>query len=100
MAGQIVQLATIVPSTLTPDTNHTNVTRFGGFSVRESAGTPAVAAVNLRHGAVGGQIIVVLELAANESASYVFPGMVSTPDGLYFEAVAGTVSGVAYQVKA
>ena len=95
----LVQLATYIPQDLTADSNHAAVTRYGGFSIRESDGTPAVAAVNFRAGAVGGQIIGVLELAANESASFGLPGMVSTPDGVYVEVVAGTVSGVLFQVK-
>jgi len=99
MAGAIVQLATLIANDLTGDSNHDTLTRFGGFSVRESDGTPAVAAANFRHGGVGGQILAVLELAANESASFALPGMQSTPDGVYVEVVSGTISGVIYQVR-
>lgn len=83
---------------VTANMNDTNVTRFAGFSVRESDGTPAVAAANFRHGSVSGQILAVLELAANESATIALP-MADTPDGVYFEVVAGTISGVAYSYR-
>ena len=83
----------VKPVDITPDANHTAVTRFAGFTVRESAGTAAAAAVNFRHGTVSGQILWVLELAANSSDGVVFPGYMSTPDGVYVQAVSGTVSG-------
>ncbi len=93
------RLGTSVPVDITADSNHTAVTQFSGFSVRESDGTPAVAAVNFRHGAVGGQILWVLELAANESAGIELGGAMQTPDGVYVEEVAGTVSGVLLNQK-
>lgn len=91
-----VSLARFDPVDITPDSNHDNVTSFYGWSIRESAGTPAVATVNFRHGAVGGQILAVLELAASESATVAFGSFTPTPDGVYVEEVAGTVSGVIY----
>jgi len=99
MASSIVQLATAEPVDLTGDANHTDVVHYGGFSVRESAGTPAVAAVNFRHGSVSGQIVGVLELAANESADRSLPGIIQTPAGVYVQVVTGEISGVLYNIK-
>jgi len=84
---------------ITADTNHTAVVRFAGFTIRESAGTPAVAAVNFRDETVSGQILWVLELAANESAGIVFPGHVSTASGVYVQVVSGTVSGTLFNLE-
>lgn len=81
---------------ITADSNHTAVSRFAGFSVRESAGTPAAAAVNFRDSAVGGQILAVLELAADESATLSLTDLISVDTGVYVEVVSGTVSGVLY----
>jgi hypothetical protein len=93
------QLANLEAVDVTADSNHATVTKFGGFSVRESAGTPAAAAVNFRHGVVGGQIFAVLELAANESASISLGGAFQAPDGVYVQVVSGTVSGVLWNAK-
>lgn len=87
------------PTDISADSNHTGVTRFAGFSVRESAGTAAAAAVNFRRLDATGQILWVLELAANESAGIVFPGNMSAPDGVYVEVVSGTVSGEIFNLE-
>lgn len=83
-------------TTTTSNANHTAVTRFAGFSIRESAATAAPAAVNFRHQTSTGQILFALELAANESAGIVFPSRMPAPSGVYVEVVSGTVSGVLY----
>lgn len=75
--------------------NHTAVTRFSGFSVREDAA--AVATVRFREGAVGGQILFELTLAASESASIIFPTYITSEDGVYVEEVAGSIEGVLFQ---
>jgi hypothetical protein len=65
-----------------------------GYSCRESAGSPAVAALNIVNGAAvsGGDAIIPIELAANGSEMKWFgPEGIATPDGLSIEVVAGTV---------
>lgn len=84
----------VAPVTVTANANHAGVTRYAGFSVRESAATAAAATVNLRHGTATGQIIAVLELAANASDAAALPLPVQTPDGVYVEVVAGVIEGV------
>ena len=85
---------------MTTDSNHTAVERFVGFSVREATGTPAAAALNFRHGTVTGQILAVLELAGDESASISLGGVFQTPDGVYVELVSGTtVTGELWNAK-
>lgn len=86
------------PVTITANSNHTAVTRLGGYSIRESAATAAAAAVNLRRGTVAGQIIAVIELAANGSVTDMWPGLVGATGGVYVEVVAGTVEGVLFEV--
>ena len=94
----LMQLATFRAYDITGDTNHADVTRFAGFAIRESDGTPAVGAVNFRLGSVSGQIVWPVELAANESAGIFFGGMIASPDGVYVEVVSGTISGVLFQL--
>lgn len=84
------------PQTITGGANHSGVTRFAGFSIREAAGTPAAATVNFRSATVGGQILATVELAANESAMVFFPGPIVASGGVYVEQAAGTISGVLY----
>ncbi len=83
--------------TITGGANHANVSRLTGWSIRESAGTPAAAAVNLRKAAVGGQIVATIELAANGSTTQVVnDGWIACEGGCYVEVVSGTVEGVLY----
>lgn len=86
------------PTTITANSNHSGVARFRGFSVRESAVTPAAAAVNFRKLSAGGQIIFVLELNSNESSTLVLGRdmMIPSEGGVYVEVVSGTVSGVIF----
>lgn len=68
--------------------------RLVGFACRESAGTPAVAAFNIVHGAAvsGGDAVIPVELAANESKSEFFGAEgIGFADGISIEVVAGTV---------
>lgn len=81
------------PQTITANANHAGVTRLAGWSIKEAAGSPAVATVRLRDGAVGGQILFDIELAANESSNIMFPRSLRTEAGVYVEQVAGTISG-------
>ncbi len=84
-------------TTITANTNHAGVTRLSGFSIREAnAVTPGPAAINLRDGTASGQILVVLELGADQSATLLSPAIVHAPNGVYVEVVAGTISGVLY----
>ena len=81
---------------ITVDTNHTAVQRLAGFSIHEDSS--AAAEVKLRIGAVGGDIIWFLALAADESASIIFPKavFVSAAGGTYVEEVAGSVEGTLF----
>lgn len=82
---------------VTADANHVSASRLAGWSFRESAGTPAAATVRLRKAAVDGDIVAVIELAANGAATAVFADdEVSCEGGCYVEAVSGTVEGVLY----
>lgn len=84
----------MAPTDITPNSNHAGVERLDGFSIRESAGSPAVAAFNLRKASAVGQILFVGELQANESATLMLHESVSSEGGLYVEVTAGTISGV------
>lgn len=83
--------------TITADTNHATVRNWNGFSIREAAGTPAQATVRFRDGAVGGDILGVLELAGDESASMTLTDDLKAPSGIYVEVVSGTIEGVLYR---
>lgn len=89
------------PVDITANTNHTGAERLGGFSVHEAAATAAAATVRFRRETATGQIIFVLELAANESASIVLPAGEYVPSGggVYVEVVAGTVEGVLFDKR-
>jgi len=69
--------------------------RLMGFSSRESAGSAAVAAFNIKHSATGGAgaQLVSVELAANASTTEWFgpQGLDCAANGLSIEVVAGTV---------
>lgn len=68
-----------------------------GFSIRESAGTPAVATVILRDGtAATDPIVAVIELAANGSVTEYFDDGISISTGVYVDRVAGETEGAVY----
>lgn len=68
-----------------------------GYSCRESAGTPAVAAFNIVNGATvaGGTHAAVVELAANASET-VWLGGVDCSNGISIDIVSGTVDLLIY----
>lgn len=73
--------------------------RLMGYAIRESAGTPAVAAVDIMHGATGagGTLVVPIELAANASGAVWFgPDGISVEGGVSIRRVAGTVDIVVF----
>lgn len=76
--------------------------RLIGYSCRESAGTPAVAAFNLVHGATvaGGSNVIAVELAANASETVFFGDAgIDCANGISIDVVAGTVDvNVIYKV--
>lgn len=86
-------------NTLTANSNHTGITRLAGLSVRENASTAAAAAINLRHGSSTGQILLVVELAADESGTIELNREIRTPSGVYLEVVSGTVQAIAYTTE-
>jgi hypothetical protein len=78
---------------ITSDTLHGAADKWTGFSIRESAGTPAVATVNFRQGSVSGTILGTAELAATESASLYLETPIAAQDGVYVQVVTGTITG-------
>lgn len=81
---------------ITANSNHSAVERLMGYSIRENAATPAPATVRLRRASATGDILAVLELAANESATLVFNEFMYSEGGVYVEVVAGTIEGVLF----
>lgn len=84
------------PVTISADSNHSTVGKFAGWSVRESAGSPAAATVRFRDTDASGQILAVLELPADGSDTTVLYPAVWPDGGVYVEVVTGTVEGVIY----
>ena len=82
-------------NTITGGANHTGVTRFNGFSVREDSSAAAV--IEFRIAVVGGDIVWHLALAADESASIIFPSYITTEGGVYVKEVSGSIEGVLFQ---
>jgi hypothetical protein len=86
------------PNTVTSGTGDTAVVaataglRLLGFACAETAGTPAVAELNLRHGAdVSGAILVPVKLLANESrADWFGPDGIAVASGIFLDRVSGT----------
>lgn len=67
-----------------------------GYTVRESAGTPAAATVILRNGTTNTDPIVgIVELAGDNSRADILPA-VDCPDGLFIERAAGSTELVLY----
>lgn len=81
---------------LAAGTNHAPITRLAGWSVRETAGTPAQAKLRLRHGSSTGQILATVRLAQETSETVELNREIRTPSGVYLEIVTGTVEAVAY----
>lgn len=73
--------------------------RLIGYTCRESAGTPAVAAFNIVNGATvsGGTVVAVQELAANGSDKVFFGDAgIDCSSGISIDIVAGTVDVCLY----
>lgn len=82
---------------LTSDSNHADVDMWRGFSIRESAGSPAAATVLFKKASSGGELVGVLELQANESATLIISKRkINVEGGLYVDVTSGTISGVLY----
>ena len=86
----------MTPTDISADSNHSGINRFRGVSIRESAGSPAPATIRLRKASVSGQILMVIELAENESATLVLEENVPSEGGVYVQVVTGTIEGVIY----
>lgn len=76
---------------------HANL-RLTGFSVRESASTPAVATFRLVNGETvqAPQVVLPVELGANESTSDWFGDGIACPAGITIDIIAGTVDLIIY----
>jgi len=77
---------------ITPGSNHAGVDNLEGFSIQEDAGAAAV--IELRKAVVGGQVVIYLNLAANETATIQFGNALSFEGGCYVKEVSGSVTGV------
>lgn len=86
----------MLTQTITENTTHSNVERCFGFSIEEDSGSTA--AIELREGAVGGKVVLYLNLAANETATIVFakPIYLAFPGGCYVKEASGSIAGVLY----
>ena len=86
----------MLTKTVVPDSTHTGTERVFGFSFQEDSS--AAAAIELRSGSVTGQIVVFLNLAADETATIVLPKAVfwEFPGGCHVKEVSGSVAGVLY----
>ena len=82
-------------TTITPDSNHTAVDRFAGFSIREDASSTAV--IEFRKFEVTGQVIFIVALASGESVSIVLSDIITSEGGVYVKEVSGSIEGVVYQ---
>lgn len=88
--------------TITANTNHPEVKRLSGFSIRENAATPLASTVRLRDGGPAGQILNEVELGADQSATLLSTTPIRTPGGVYVELVDPTgraIQGVLYQPR-
>jgi len=85
-----------VASAATDVQAHTGAATLVGLTVRESAGTPAVASLVLRDGTTATDpIVAVVELAANESKAVPLPA-VNIATGIFVDREAGTTELVLY----
>lgn len=81
--------------TFTDDLDLTGeVKRISGFHVAEDAATPAPNTVLLRNGSSTGDIIVQIELAADESKHFAANRALLFPSGLFVEVTGGLVQGL------
>lgn len=68
-----------------------------GFSIREAAGTPALAVAHLRDGSASGAILATISLGASGSQTVWFAeDGVDYGTSLFFDRVSGTTEGCAY----
>jgi|ERR1044072_3123782 len=68
-----------------------------GMTIREVAGTPAAARINIRDGSVSGPILLAINLVASESVRDWFaPDGIRVNTGIYLQVLAGTVEGAIY----
>jgi len=84
----------MLPVDIAVNTNHATVDNLVGFSIVEDSG--ASAKVEIRKAAVAGQVLVYLNLSANESATIFFPS-VPMEGGTYVKEVSGSVTGVLFR---
>jgi len=70
--------------------------RLHGWSVREDAGTPAAAEVELHNTDANGQMVGAITLAASASQSVFCHQGINTPGGIYLNRVTGTTVVVVY----
>lgn len=82
------------PTNITPGSNHSGVTRLGGFSMYEDS--TATAVIALRKGSVSGQVIAYIPLTAGQGATLQFDVPISSEGGVYVQEVSGSITGVLY----
>jgi hypothetical protein len=77
--------------------------RLRGYSIQESAGTPAAAACRIMHGATvgGGTVAAFVKLAASGNTTVDFgPAGIACPNGISFDWVSGQVDVCIYYAVA
>ncbi len=87
------------PTDITEDSNHAGVEVLSGFSMRET-GAAAAVTVTFRKAAVGGQVLLEVNLAAGESATFIVPRGKEIPSegGVYVQTTGtGVLTGVIYE---
>ena len=84
-----------VPVNITPDSNHSSVTRLAGFSIYEDTGS-ATALIIFRKASVSGQILAVVPLIASGGATIQFDDAISAEGGVYVQESSGSITGVLY----
>lgn len=85
------------PINITPNSNHADVERLGGFSFYEDAS--AAALIILRKGSVSGQIIATIPLAADQGATIQFDNPIACEGGVYVQESSGSITGVLYSAS-
>lgn len=81
---------------ISPDAAHAGVERFCGFSIRDDSSAACVVQFRATDGS--GQILWHLALAADESASVIWPAKdyLEAPGGVFVNEVSGSIEGVLF----
>lgn len=88
-----------IPVTTTSQNVETRSVRLMGYSFKESTGAATAQIAILDGGSVAGSPVVFIDLIANESTRDWFgPGGILIKSGLFLQVIAGSVTGVIWEV--